>query len=100
MMLAALSTYHAGMPQVVIAGDPDADDTRALMRAAHRQYAPSAVVVPVAPRHQPAIAALLPWVGSLAPRDRRATAYVCRDFACQAPTTSPAELASQLQVGP
>ena len=30
MMMAALSTYHAGMSQVVIAGDPASPDTRAL----------------------------------------------------------------------
>jgi len=29
-------------------------------------------------------------------RDGRATAYVCRDFACQAPADDPAELAVRL----
>jgi uncharacterized protein YyaL (SSP411 family) len=29
--------------------------------------------------------------------DGRATAYVCRGFACQRPTTEPADLARQLQ---
>jgi uncharacterized protein YyaL (SSP411 family) len=28
--------------------------------------------------------------------DGRATAYFCRDFACQAPTADPADLARQL----
>jgi hypothetical protein len=96
MMLAALSTYHAGMPQVVVAGDPAADDTRLLRRATYRQYRPSAIVVPVAPTHQDALARLLPWIGGMGMREGRAAAYVCRDFACQSPTSSAEGLASQL----
>jgi uncharacterized protein YyaL (SSP411 family) len=33
-------------------------------------------------------------------RDGRATAYLCRAFACQAPTIDPAELARQLDAVP
>ena len=96
MMLAALSMYHAGVPQVVIAGGITADDTRALRRAVHAKYVPSMVVVPVAPAHHEALARTLPWIATMAAREGRATAYVCRDFTCQAPTTSATELASQL----
>src|SRR5688572_11302738 len=96
MMLAALSTYHAGMPQVVLVGDLSTDEGRALQRAAHRQYSPAALVVPVTPAHQQALAELLPWIGSMPARDGRPTAYVCRDFSCQAPTTKPEELAAQM----
>jgi uncharacterized protein YyaL (SSP411 family) len=98
MMLAALSTYHAGMRQVVLVGDPASDDTGALHRAAHGRYLPSALIVPVVPAHQQQLARLLPWIGSMAARNGRATAYVCQDFACQAPTESADELASQLRV--
>jgi uncharacterized protein YyaL (SSP411 family) len=97
MMLAALSSYHAGMRQVVLVGDPAADDARVLHRAAHQRYLPSALFVPVVPAHQEQLAALLPWIGSMRAIDGRATAYVCQDFACQAPTQSPDELASQLE---
>jgi uncharacterized protein YyaL (SSP411 family) len=96
MMLTAVSTYHAGMPQVVVAGDPSAADTRLLARAAHRRFLPGALVIPVSPQHREAIARLLPWVSAMRPLNGQATAYVCREFACQAPTTSADELAAQL----
>ena len=96
MMLAALSTYHAGMPQIVIVGDRDAADTQALMAVVRARYMPTAVVVPLSPAHRPALAALLPWTAALQPREGKATAFVCRDFTCQQPATSPKELGSQL----
>ena len=96
MMLTALSTYHAGIPQVVIVGPPDRDDTRALLEAIRSIYRPTAVLVRVDPARQEALAKLLPWIASMGMRDGKATAYVCREFACQAPTTDPATLASEL----
>ena len=96
MMLAALSTFHSGMPQVVIVGESHAEDTEALRRVVHARHAPAAVVVPVTPEHHAALTRVLPWLDAMSMRDGRATAYLCRDFSCQAPTTSPEVLAAQL----
>ena len=96
MMLAALSAYHAGVPQVVIAGEADAADTRALFDALRVSYRPSWVVVPAFTQHRSALERVLPWVSGMAARDGRATAYVCRDFACQAPVHTAEALVAQL----
>jgi uncharacterized protein YyaL (SSP411 family) len=96
MMLAALSTYHAGVPQIVVAGDADAADTRALFDALRVSYRPSAVVVPAFGRHREALERVLPWVTPMVARDGRATAYVCRDFTCQAPVHTAEALVGQL----
>jgi uncharacterized protein YyaL (SSP411 family) len=97
MMLAALSMYHSGIPQIVLAGDPTGDDMRALARVVYQAYLPSSVVVPAAAHQRQATAELLPWIRAMDARDGRATAYVCRDFTCQLPATSGEELASQLK---
>src|SRR5688500_15075689 len=47
MMLAALSTYHSGMPQVVIVGEPQAEDTEALKKVLRTGYLPTAIVITV-----------------------------------------------------
>ena len=96
MMLAALSTYHAGMPQIVVAGDAEAADTRALLRAARGVYRPSTLVVPAFTGHRAALSRVLPWVEDMGMRDGRATAYVCRDFACQSPVQTAEALTAQL----
>jgi uncharacterized protein len=96
MMLAALATWHAGVQQVVVsAGSLDADAS-ALLNIIGRAYLPFAVIVPAIGGRE-ALELAAPLVAAMAPRDGRATAYVCRDFACQAPTTEPEVLARQLQ---
>ena len=97
MMLAALSTYHAGVSQIVIVGEPDAADTRALSNVVRRHYMPAAVLIPVSEAQREPLSRLLPWTSSLCRRDGRATVFVCRDFACQIPTTSVDELDAQLE---
>jgi uncharacterized protein YyaL (SSP411 family) len=96
MMLAALSTYHAGMPQVVIVGERERADTRALSAVVQSRYLPTAVTVPISQAYRNDLARLLPWTEALVMRDDHATAYVCRDFACQMPTSSPSDLEAQL----
>jgi hypothetical protein len=92
MMLAALSTYHSGMSQIAVAGEADDAGTSALMTELRRRYMPAAVVVPLADRHRAALSRLLPWTAALDRKNGVATAYVCRDFACDMPATTPEEL--------
>jgi uncharacterized protein YyaL (SSP411 family) len=97
MMLAALSTYHAGMPQVVIAGNRASDDARALGDAVRGRYLPTALTLQVDEANRERLGRLLPWIAAMTERDGRAAAYVCRHFSCQAPTTDAEELARQLK---
>jgi uncharacterized protein len=97
-MVSNLALWHATFAQIVIAGPRDADDTRALLRVAAERYLPAAVTIPFDPaRDHAAFSARLPWVAAMTARDGAATAYVCADFACQAPVTSPADLRKQLE---
>ena len=97
MMMSALSTYHAGVAQVVIVGEPGDESTEALMREAVAKYDPFSVIVPVQPGpSQSELARLLPFIASMDKRDGRATAYVCHDFTCSEPATDAAGLAERL----
>ena len=74
------------MAVALIVGWPDADDTQALWARVHAAYRPWLVALPVAPGEaQQALADLLPWLGAMTMSEGRATAYVCRHFACEAP---------------
>ncbi|HKY21066.1 MAG TPA: thioredoxin domain-containing protein, partial [Vicinamibacterales bacterium] len=97
MMMAALSTYHAKVAQVVVVGPPGDAGTRDLMRELASKYDPFAVIVPVAPgARQTELARMLPFVSAMEMRDGRATAYVCHDFTCTDPATDAAGLAERL----
>jgi uncharacterized protein YyaL (SSP411 family) len=96
MMLAGLSTFHAGASQVVIVGEADA--ARSMKAELSRHYLPFAVTIPVRPgAHQEEIGRALPFIGAMRAHDGAATAFVCRDFACREPATDPAALAAQLE---
>ena len=76
--------------EVVIAGDPKADDTQAMLKALNTPYVPNKVVL-LRPDGEaeaaPAIVALAPFTEAQYSRDGAATAYVCRHFQCEQPTT-------------
>ena len=98
MMMAAASTYRRGVAQVIIVGVRDATATAALHRVFTACFLPGAVSLVVEPgAHQTALAERLPWVGAMEMRDGMPTAYLCRDFACQAPVTDPEEFRAQLE---
>ncbi len=86
-MAAVLSASLGASEQIVIVGPRDSAGTQALWQAAHQRYRPSAVMVLADPRELAALATHMPWVAEMRMIDNKATAYVCRDFACDAPST-------------
>jgi uncharacterized protein len=93
MMAAALTRLLTPPEQILVVGDPEVPDTRALWAATQRQFRPFATVVPVAPGDaQQRIAHHMPWVAAMGLADGRPAAYVCRDFVCDAPITDAADL--------
>jgi uncharacterized protein YyaL (SSP411 family) len=93
MMAAALSTSLATPEQIVVVG-PDSADTEALWKAANRPYRPFTQVFRVIPDGgQASLVHLMPWAANMTMQDGKPAAYVCRNFACDVPTTSPETLA-------
>jgi uncharacterized protein YyaL (SSP411 family) len=76
--------------RVVIAGEPSAADTRALLRATHSVYQPRKVVLGTA-------GAVEPFAKTLPAKDG-ATVYLCTGTACQPPTKDGEALRRALNV--
>jgi hypothetical protein len=95
MALAALSTYHAGMQQIVLAGDTT-ESLAPLAGVLNSRYLPNAIVVPVTAAHRPRLVQALEWLAPMTPRDGQPTAYVCRNFTCLEPVSSPEALREQI----
>jgi hypothetical protein len=88
LYLLALDSALGPSFEVVVAGDSAAADTRAMLRAFQRHYLPHLVLLQRPDGDSPPIAALAPFTRDQPSRGGKATAYVCRNFACRAPTTS------------
>jgi uncharacterized protein YyaL (SSP411 family) len=92
-MLCALELALEVPRQVVLAGDPGAEDFRALAAVLHERLGPGRAVVAVTNDADRAWwAARAPEMAEMRPMDGKATAYVCEAGTCQAPVTAPAAL--------
>jgi uncharacterized protein YyaL (SSP411 family) len=90
--LNALDFALAPVVEVAIAGDPAAADGRALLEVLERTYRPWQVVAASVSPGRSAV----PLLADRIAINGRATAYVCRNFACRLPATDPGALAEQL----
>jgi len=84
--------------EVVIAGDAASADSRALVQALRRQFVPNKVVLfRPSGEEQPEISDLAPFTRFQESSDGKATAYVCRDYACELPVTDSEEMLRLLE---
>jgi len=88
-LLGAADAEADGDVSVVLAGAPGSKDFAQLERVLAACYVPS-LVIAGGTSAPPAV------LDGKPPVDARAAAYVCRGFSCDAPTTSAAELTTQL----
>ncbi len=89
--LGALDFALSPVKEFAIIGDPRAADTRALVDVINERYLPNSVFACAAPEQQTAFQ-VIPLLADRPQKDGKATAYVCQNFACQAPVTTPEEL--------
>jgi uncharacterized protein len=80
-----------GAVELAIVGDVGANDFVAMQRSAGEQYVPSLVIAGGRSSKRMAL------LEGREPREGRATAYVCRNYACDEPATTPDQLGEQLR---
>ncbi len=92
-MLVALDSAIGEAKQIVIAGKPGADDTRALLREVNAHFEPRKILLLAdeGPAQQ-WLGERLEFIRSAMPINGKAAAYVCENFVCKAPVVEPAEL--------
>jgi uncharacterized protein YyaL (SSP411 family) len=96
-MLCSLDFYLETPKEIAIIGPRDHNDAQALLRLVHESYVPNKILLVIDPAQDTGDAfAHLP-VGEMTQVQGRATAYVCHNFACSAPTTTPEGLADLLK---
>jgi uncharacterized protein len=82
--------------EVVIAGDKDAQDTREMIKKLQGHYSPNTVLL-FRPPEAPWLFKTIPVLEHQTALNGKATAYVCQDFQCSAPTSDLDEMISLLE---
>jgi uncharacterized protein len=96
-LMAALDFSLSKPKQIIIAGQPNAPDTRALLRLVHQRYIPNKfLLLADGGPGQRQIATWLRFVDSMRQKDGKATAYICENYVCKLPTNDPAVVARLL----
>ncbi|TFG48299.1 MAG: thioredoxin domain-containing protein [Anaerolineales bacterium] len=75
--------------EVVISGNSDAEDTKEMIKQLRRYYSPQQVILLRPDQGDEWLFKLLPTLKLQTQVDGKATAYVCQNFQCSAPTTDP-----------
>ena len=93
--LAALDFYTGQPKEIALIGDLDADATQDLLDAIHLRYLPNRVLAS-SETGDPAGSHPLPLLRHKTLVDGQPAVYVCRNYACNLPVTTPTALTPQL----
>ena len=96
-MVAAVDFLLGTPRQILIAGEAGAKDTAALLRVVHRHYGPNRILMLTQCAGGGSPTDFQLFLGTLAQREGRATAYVCIDHVCDLPVNTPEDLDAVLQ---
>ncbi|MBI4199149.1 MAG: thioredoxin domain-containing protein [Chloroflexi bacterium] len=93
--LCALDFYLSPPKEIALIGPREDSATQGLLDEVHRRFLPNKVVTGWDPERTPAVPSW-PLLEDKWMLDGRPAAYVCQNYACQAPVTDPRALAEQL----
>jgi hypothetical protein len=97
-LMIALDLARGPSYEVVIVGNQHAEDTKAMVTALRKAFVPNKVVIfRPAGEESPDITRLAEFTKGLSSLDNKATAYVCKDFRCELPTTEAHQMLALLK---
>jgi uncharacterized protein YyaL (SSP411 family) len=97
-MLVAINFLLDTPRQIIIAGTPGALDTQNMVREVNSFFIPNRIILFAdGGNDQNTLASNIEFIKSVHVLNSKATAYICRDFACNLPTNSLEELESILK---
>ncbi len=98
MLMQAVDFAIGPSYEIVIAGNPEADDTKNMLKELGKRFVPNKVVL-MRPTsgEEPDISKIAEFTKYQKSLDGKATAYVCLNYLCKTPTTDPAKMLELLQ---
>lgn len=84
--LCALDFALGPTKEIIIAGEPDTDDTKQMLHEIWSRFLPKKVLL-LHPTKEKSIEEIAEFVKEQKPINNKATAYICENYACKTPTT-------------
>lgn len=81
----------SGSREIIICGYKDAEDTRNMLNPLQDLFLPHTVTLVYEP-DDPVIAEVAPFLSDYSMQGGNATAYVCKNYRCERPTTDPGQM--------
>ena len=98
-MMVSLDYLKGPSCEVVIAGDPAAEDTRRMLEAVGRPFAPNNVVLfRPTDLEEPEITRIAPFTSKQTSTNGKAVAYVCKRYSCLEPTSDIKKMIEMLKM--
>jgi hypothetical protein len=99
-MLCAADFLLNSPKEIAIVGHPGGEDTAALLRVVHENFIPNKVVAfaDASSSDAAALESRIPLLASKHMVDGKAAAFVCKEFTCKAPVTTPDALLAALDL--
>ena len=100
-MMSAYDALNSVQRQIVIAGVPQAADTRQMLDLVWQRYVPNSILM-LADQGagQKELARRLSFVATMRPKNGKATAYICLNYVCNLPSSDPKVIANLLDSEP
>ncbi len=96
LVLCGLDFDFGPTREIVVSGERDSEDTRAMIGALRKGFRPNQVILLRTPENAEDLARLAPYTDTQVSVGGKATAYVCRNFACKVPTTEVGKMLESL----
>ena len=96
--MASLHFALSTTTEIVIVGDPQADDSRKMLSIIGKTFSPMTVsLFKDSTADTKTLTELAPYTADYTSQDGKTTAYVCRNYSCESPTCDPKDLKKFLQ---
>lgn len=96
LVMCGLDFHFGPSHEIVVSGNAESSDTDAMIDALRKEFRPRQVVLLRTDENAEFLAGVAPYTETQMSVDGKATAYVCRNFACKLPVTTVEEMLENL----
>ncbi|MBI3194880.1 MAG: thioredoxin domain-containing protein, partial [Ignavibacteriae bacterium] len=86
-MLVALDWWLSTPKEIILVGEIDSEEIQTLVTEIHSRFLPYKVLLFVDEQSRKSLEKILPFIKEMQQIDNKPTAYICKNFACQLPTS-------------